>query len=97
MKADPTRPLPGDDLVPDAGLVFDRGARFAAPADRVWPWVAQLGKGRGGWYMPARLEPWIVWSRRRRAAQTIDPRWQSLRAGDRIPDYGGRDAQGWDV
>jgi len=27
----------------------------------------------------------------RRAARTLDPRWQGLTVGDAIPDYGGRD------
>jgi hypothetical protein len=27
----------------------------------------------------------------RRAARTVQPRWQTLALGDRIPDYGGRD------
>ena len=85
--------LPGDDLVSDAGLVFDHGALLGAPPEAVWPWLVQLGKGRAGWYMPARVEPWLVWSRRRRAATRIDARWQGLAVGDRIPDYGGRDAE----
>ena len=27
-------------------------ATSTAPADVVWPWVEQLGKGRAGWYLP---------------------------------------------
>lgn len=92
-KPDPALALPGDDLIPGAGLVFDRAATFDAPAAEVWPWVQQLGKSRGGWYMPSRIERLVVWSRRRRAATAIDPRWQRLEVGDRIPDYGGKDEE----
>jgi len=82
--------LIGDEVIPDAGLVFDRAATFAASPHEVWPWVVQLGKKRAGWYMPSRLEPWIVWSKERRAATHIDERWQHLEVGDRVPDYGGK-------
>ena len=83
--------FPGDDLVPDANLVLDRRREFAAPPQEVWPWLVQLGKRRGGWYLPARVERLLV-PPRRRAARTIDPRWQTLSVGERIPDYGGREA-----
>jgi hypothetical protein len=49
-------PLPGDDLVPDADLVATRAIGIDAPAPRVWPWLAQMGQGRGGLYSYDRLE-----------------------------------------
>lgn len=90
LRADPSRPLPGDDVIPDAGLVFDRAASFASTSEDIWPWIVQLGKRRAGWYMPARIERWIVWSKDRRATTRIDGRWQHLETGDRVPDYGGK-------
>ena len=89
--AELARPLPGDDLVPDAELVMDRVLRLPAPAERVWPWLVQLGKGRAGWYLPARVERFVP--RRRRAARSLDDRWQGLRVGDRVPDWGPGDPQ----
>lgn len=50
--------LPGDDVIPDAGLVFDRGTTLDAPPEQVWPWVVQLGKKRAGWYAPRGVERW---------------------------------------
>ncbi len=80
------RALPGDDLIPAAQVVMDRGGSLPAPAPEIWPWLVQLGKGRGGWYLTRRIEQFIP--PRRRALRRIDPRWQELTVGDRIPDYG---------
>ncbi|HTZ43225.1 MAG TPA: SRPBCC family protein [Jatrophihabitans sp.] len=79
--------LPGDDLVPDAAVVMDRAFTLAARPETVWPWFAQLGKQRGGWYFPRSVERFIPPSRR--AARAVDGRWQGLRVGDQVPDYGG--------
>jgi hypothetical protein len=43
-------PLPGDDLLPDVDLVATRAISIDAPVQDVWPWVAQMGQGRGGLY-----------------------------------------------
>src|SRR5579883_1300731 len=81
--------MPGDDVVPDAALVFDRERFVRAAPEEVWPWLVQLGKRRAGWYLPRFAERLLP--RTRRGARAIDPRWQSLSVGERIPDYGGRD------
>ncbi len=82
--------FPGDDVVPDANMTSEHEATFAAAPETVWPWLVQLGKGRGGWYLPSALERRVV-PRARRATRAIDPRWQGLAVGDDVPDYGGRD------
>jgi hypothetical protein len=86
----PASPLPGDELIPDANVVFDRGREIAGSPEDIWPWLLQLGKGRAGWYMPARVEQWAI-PRSRRAARAIHSEYQGLGTGDQIPDYGGRD------
>jgi hypothetical protein len=78
--------LPGDDLIPDAGVVLDRHATFAVSAEELWPWLVQLGKERAGWYLTARLE--LLVPRRRRALRRLEPRWQELAIGDAVPDWG---------
>lgn len=78
--------LPGDDVLPDAGLVMDRALDLERCPEDVWPWVEQLGKGRAGWYMPRAVERFVP--RTRRAARTIQPRLLGLSVGDRIPDWG---------
>jgi hypothetical protein len=80
---------PGDDLVA-ADVVMDRAFTLDAPPAAVWPWLAQLGKRRAGWYLPRGVERFVP--RGRRAARSIEAGWQQLAAGDAIPDYGGRDA-----
>lgn len=80
------RPLPGDALIPEPEIQFDRVTEFDASPGQVWPWLVQLGKGRAGWYLPARIERVIP--RRRRGLRRIDPALQQLAVGDRIDDWG---------
>lgn len=42
--------LPGDGLIEQPAGVTTRAVVVDAPADEVWPWVAQFGQGRGGLY-----------------------------------------------
>jgi hypothetical protein len=84
--ADLVRSLPGDDLVPSARLVTDHAAVLDAPREAVWPWIEQLGKGRGNWYIPSWLERMLPCSAR--GAGRIEPRYLGLSAGDVVPDYG---------
>ena len=80
------RPLPGDSVLRDADPVIERHLHLPAPPDQVWPWVEQLGKGRAGWYLPARLERLLPAPRR--ALRHVDGRWLGLRVGDVIADWG---------
>ena len=48
--------LPGDDLIPNADMIATRAITIHAAANHVWPWIAQLGQGRGGFYSYDRLE-----------------------------------------
>src|SRR4051794_41942528 len=66
---------------------MDRGFEARGTPEQVWPWLVQLGKGRGGWYFPRLVERFVP--RSRRAARTVQPQWQGLEVGDVIPDYGG--------
>jgi len=88
--AEVAAPRAGDDVVPEADVVMDRGFDLGAEPAQVWPWIVQLGKGRAGWYLPRVVERVVPKSRR--AARAVLPRWQGLAVGDVIPDYGGADA-----
>jgi hypothetical protein len=45
------RPLPGDDLIVSCKLDSTHAITIHAPADRIWPWLAQMGYGdRAGTY-----------------------------------------------
>ena len=43
-------PLPGDDFLPVPDLQATRAITISSPMSHVWPWVAQLGQNRGGFY-----------------------------------------------
>ncbi|GLZ38405.1 hypothetical protein [Actinokineospora sp. NBRC 105648] len=82
--------VPGDELVVDADVVMDRGFTLPVPPTSAWPWFAQLGKNRAGWYLPRWVE--AVLPVRRRALRRIDPALQVLVPGDVIDDWGGAGA-----
>lgn len=84
--AEVSAPLPGDDLVPDANVVMDRATTLPGTAERLWPWLEQLGKGRAGWYMPACVESLVPTSRR--GLRSLEPRHGHLGVGSRIADWG---------
>ncbi|WP_404389547.1 SRPBCC family protein [Humibacillus xanthopallidus] len=77
---EPIETLPGDDLLPSADLVATRAATIGATPDQVWPWVAQLGQGRGGFYSYDRLENLVGCEIE--SADRIHPEWQDVKVGD---------------
>jgi len=44
------RPLPGDTIVPEPMFSVTHAITIDAPIERVWPWLAQMGSDRAGWY-----------------------------------------------
>lgn len=54
--AEVSRSLPGDEIVPNPRTGATRAVTIQAPAEAVWPWLAQMGQGRGGLYSYERLE-----------------------------------------
>ncbi len=42
--------MPGDELIAEPTLVSSRAVTIDASPDAVWPWLAQIGQGRGGFY-----------------------------------------------
>jgi hypothetical protein len=83
VTADITRTLAGDDLVSDADIVETRSLDISAPPSAVWPWLVQMGYGRGGWYSYDQLDM------RGPSARTIDPVLQDLAEGDLVPTHPG--------
>jgi hypothetical protein len=76
-------PLPGDELVPKPAYATTRAVEVRAPAEAVWPWLVQLGQGRGGFYTYDRLEQ--VVGAAIRSADHIVPEFQQLAVGDTVP------------
>jgi hypothetical protein len=44
------RRLPGDAVIPSPNMVATRAVAIDAPPEAVWPWIAQMGRARTGWY-----------------------------------------------
>jgi hypothetical protein len=44
------RPLPGDDLIREPIASLTHAITIRCSPDQVWPWLAQMGAGRAGWY-----------------------------------------------
>ena len=81
--------LPGDELMSHANITATRAISVAADADAVWPWVAQLGQGRGGFYTYDFLENLVGCDIH--SADQIVPEWQTIAVGDEVklhPDVG---------
>jgi hypothetical protein len=49
-EADMQRTLPGDELIQRAPGDMTHGVTIDAPPEEVWPWIAQIGDDRGGFY-----------------------------------------------
>ena len=80
--AEVTRPLPGDELAPSPMLGYTRAITIQAPPERVWPWLAQMGQGRGGLYSYDGLEN--LAGCKIHSAERILPEQQNLQVGDLI-------------
>lgn len=74
--------LPGDELVSNPVLDSTRAITIQAPADDVWPWLVQMGQGRGGLYSYERLENLVGCNMRN--ADRIIPEYQQIAVGDKV-------------
>lgn len=77
------RPMPGDELSPDAPVVSTRAVGIAAPPSAVWPWLVQMGPGRGGAYTYDWVENLLGLDMH--SADEILPQYQNLEVGDVLP------------
>ena len=75
-------PLPGDDLIANVDLAATRAITIRTSSDRVWPWIAQLGQGRGGFYSYDFLENLVGCDVH--SADHIEPEWQDVGVGDAV-------------
>jgi len=75
--------LPGDDLIESPKLQATHAIDIQASPAEVWPWLVQLGQGRGGFYS----YDWIENSMGLDIHTTdqIIPEYQKLEPGDVIP------------
>lgn len=74
--------LPGHDLVANANLTATRAISIGTSADAVWPWIAQLGQGRAGFYSYDVLENLVGCDIH--SADRIMPEWQEIKVGHEV-------------
>jgi hypothetical protein len=74
--------LPVDDLVESGTRSMTRAITVHAPVEDVWPWLAQIGQDRAGFYSYTWLENLVGAGMRN--ANAVHPEWQERRRGDRV-------------
>jgi hypothetical protein len=75
--------IPGDALLAGAEMVATRAITIDAPPSAIWPWLVQMGVGRGGAY----TYDWIerLFGLDMRSVERIVPELQHLQVGDVLP------------
>lgn len=76
------RDLPGDELVPGPAVDSTQVVTIDAPPETVWPWLVQIGQGRGGFYSYDWLEQ-LVGANIHNVNQIL-PEYQSLKEDDEV-------------
>ena len=74
---------PGDDLIPRPQISATHALTIQAPPHQVWPWLVQIGQGRGGFYSYEAIENAMGLGMEN--AERILPEWQDLQVGDVVP------------
>jgi hypothetical protein len=74
--------FPGDELVPEPADFVNRAVTVNAPPEMVYPWIVQMGAGRGGWYSYTWLEALIRCPMTN--ADRIHAEWQETQIGDLV-------------
>jgi len=69
----------GDDRVPSPSSMWTHGIEIAAKAEDVWPWVAQIGADKGGFYSYQWLEN--IAGCEVKNAERVHPEWE-VKVGD---------------
>ena len=74
------RGMPGDALLVDPDVLATRAVGIDAPPSAVWPWLVQMGSGRGGVYTYDWIENLL--GLEMHSADTVHPEWQDRAVGD---------------
>ena len=82
-RAEAAQRLPGDELIARPRLNATHAITIFAPAKSIWPWLVQIGQGRGGFYSYDWLENLMGLDIH--SAGRILPEHQQLAVGDLVP------------
>jgi hypothetical protein len=74
--------LPGDELIEHAGVRMTRAVTIDAPIEAVWPWLAQIGQDRAGFYSYRWLEN--LAGCHMPDAREVHPEWQHRDIGEMV-------------
>lgn len=75
-----TRPLAGDDLISQPIGSVNHAITIRRPPQEVWPWLAQMGSGRAGWYAYDFID-----NGGHHSAERILPQYQQIHEGSVFP------------
>ncbi|WP_198285884.1 SRPBCC family protein [Saccharomonospora marina] len=75
--------MPGDDLLAEPDMLSTRAITIEAPPSDVWPWLVQMGSGRGGAYTYDWVENLLGLDMH--SVDEIVPELQNLDLGDVLP------------
>ena len=75
--------FPGDELVVKPASFVNRAVTIHAKPEQIYPWIVQLGAGKGGYYSYTWLETYLL-NCRLVNADRIHAEWQELKVGDEV-------------
>ncbi|MBI5555222.1 MAG: hypothetical protein HY920_05155 [Elusimicrobia bacterium] len=87
--AEATLPLPGDKLISAPMIQLTRAITIESPAKDLWPWLMQMGYGRGGWYAWSPLGNDEGMGPKLVSVKKIMTEFQQLKVGDILLDSPG--------
>jgi hypothetical protein len=81
-EAEVERTLPGDELIKRTPADSTHAATIDAPPEKVWPWIAQIGDERGGFYSYTFIENLMMGEEVYHNANAILPQFQNPQPGE---------------
>ncbi len=75
--------FPGDELLAAPAGFVNRAVTIHATPEQIYPWIVQLGAGRGGYYSYTWLETYLL-NCPLVNADRVHPEWQDLKVGDEV-------------
>jgi hypothetical protein len=93
-----SKQLYGDELIEHKNYKNTLAVAVHAPPSKVWPWIAQMGLHKGGFYSYTFLEN--LFGCQLKNANTIQTQWQNVQVGDFEPvckSQEGKPNAGWRI
>ena len=81
-ESESARYLPGDEFVSQPRTRYTRAITIDATPEQIWPWLAQIGQGKGGLYSYEALENLVGCDIHN--ADHVLPHYQRVKVGDRV-------------